>query len=258
MRNVVCLLVLTVLNAFSVASTIDESYDSYEFNDPSVDLSSYSSQLSVVSFEDGIILEDSNLKKVYQVTTIDDNYNEVGGDRITASFQESGIDSMLAFGNFYGEYTLSSNLKDVSAIIYIVAFDDESVEIEFSADDSGNVNASGISLTVPDIAGFIKFGSDTERCNYSFEEEGEYSFSISTCEAEIEVTDDNGITYAYTADFDGATAEFNDFDYESTEEMFTTVYLKGLLYDASSQHKGYVRVYMNGNFLITDLDNNVL
>ena len=148
----------------------------------------------------------------------------------------------------------------MSAVIYIVALDG-SVTINYSDDDGDyEIDADDLTIEVPSVLGSLKIGSEVENCQYSFLVSGNIeSLSFTSCEVFIDITADDGNSYSYISNFDDASVDINITDYNSSQDYRTTAYVQGDLYNMSSDELvGYLRIYMNGQFLITDLDGNVL
>ena len=247
MRKILCLLMLVVLNVVPV-------FGFYEFgiDNPSHDLSVYSTDLGTVSFDEGHIIVDSNDLSLYKAIR---DYDAYTWSRV--SFEEDG--SEYDSGNFYGDYNLSEN-GDISAVIYIVALDG-SVTINYSDDDGDyEIDADDLTIEVPSVMGSLKIGSEVENCQYSLLVSGNIeSLSFKSCEVFIDITADDGNSYSYISNFDDASIDINITDYNSSQDYRTTAYVQGDLYNMSSDELvGYLRIYMNSQFLITDLDGNVL
>ena len=218
----------------------------------------YSSDLSAREFNTGTLINTFGIE--YYLAT-----NTNGNESETFSIREEGHTS--GNGNFYGNYNLKSGSYDngsytLDAAIYIATLDTY-YGITYTGDDDDNIaSVDEISFTNPVVKALVQLGSDNDPCNYQTSLDiTETSLSLTNkfidCEVTITGADSDGNNHTYKSYLNYKSLELSiDFEdlIEGENASLLSNYIETELINIESLHVGYLKIYYNGSFQVTDLD----
>ncbi|MEC8678191.1 MAG: hypothetical protein VXX85_05005 [Candidatus Margulisiibacteriota bacterium] len=225
----------------------------------SIDLSMYSSNLGTREFNTGTLISSAGIE-YYQATITNGNESE------TFSIMESGTTN--GRGNFYGKYKLESGSYETltfttSAAIYVTSLANYD-GITYTGDNEDSIaSVDEITLTNPTVNALVQLGSDNDPCNY----QSSFSFTDSSisftskfinCEVTISAADSDENINTYTSYLNGKSLvinlSFEDLFNEGGMSSMYANYIETELLNVELLHVGYLKVYYDGSFEVTDLN----